>query len=78
MDLSVAEQIVMDRFQQKTRIAGGPKAGYVLRRAAVVYGQESDFDLDAALTGLMDRELLTSSEGGEWIYLTQSGAESLG
>ena len=78
MDLSVAEQTVMDRFQEKTRIAGGPKAGYVLRRAAVGYGQEPDFDLDTALAALVDREFLTSSEGGEWIYLTQEGADSLG
>jgi len=77
MDLSAAEQIVMDRFREKTHIAGGPRAGYVLRREAVAYAQEPGFDLDAALATLVEQGLLASSEGGEWIYLTESGTEAL-
>ena len=77
MNLSAAEQTVMDRFAQKTHIAGGPRAGYVLRKQAVGSEQEPDFDLDGGIAALVDKGLLATSEGGEWVYLTPEGAAQL-
>ena len=77
MDLSTVEQTVMERFSEKTHLAGGPRAGYVLRRQALAYGRDPDFDLDAGLRALVERGLLTTNESGDYVYLTEQGVEAL-
>ena len=77
MDLSTVERAVMERFYEKTHIAGGPRAGYVLRRQALAYGGDLDFDLEAGLSALVERGLLTTGESGDYVYLTEQGVESL-
>ncbi len=75
MDLTDAEQTVMERFADKTHIAGGAKAGYVLRRQAIASGLESD--VDSGIASLVERGLLTEAESGEYVYLTEAGVEAL-
>jgi hypothetical protein len=67
----------MQRFAEKTHLAGGPRAGYALRRQALEAGHDSAFDLEAGLSGLVERGLLTASESGDYLYLTEQGVESL-
>lgn len=75
MELSAGEQAVMERFAHKSHSAGGPKPGYVLRRGAVLQGVGEE--LEAGITALVERGLLTVSEGGEFVYLTEAGVETL-
>ena len=75
MDLSAAEQTVMERFALKTHIAGGAKAGYVLRRQALASGAESE--VDDGIASLVGRGLLAVGESGDFVYLTEAGAEAL-
>lgn len=77
MDLSTTERALMDRFAQKTQIAGGASRGYVLRRQALAYDRGADFDLEGGLAKLVERGLLTTSESGDFVYLTEQGADSL-
>ena len=77
MDLSATERALMDRFAQKTQIAGGASKGYVLRRQALAYERGADFDLEGGLAKLVERGLLTTSESGDFVYLTEQGADSL-
>ncbi len=75
MDLTATEQSVMERFAHKTHIAGGAKAGYVLRRQALASGAETE--VDSSIASLVGRGLLTINESGEFVYLTEAGAEAL-
>lgn len=75
MDLTTSEQDVMDRFAHKTHIAGGPKAGYVLRRQALVSSAEAE--VDGGIASLAERGLLTVGESGDFVYLTEAGVEAL-
>ena len=79
MDLTATEQTVMERFAYKTHIAGGAKAGYVLRRQAIAAAAETGAvaEVDSAIAALVGRGLLITSEGGEFVYLTEAGVESL-
>lgn len=75
MDLTASEQSVMQRFAHKTHIAGGAKAGYVLRRQAIVADAETE--VDGGIAALVERGLLTVGESGEFVYLTEAGVEAL-
>jgi len=75
MDLTDAEQTVMQRFAHKTHIAGGAKAGYVLRRQTILSGAETE--VEGGIAALVERGLLTVSDGGEFVYLTEDGAAAL-
>lgn len=77
MELSSAERVVMERFAEKTHMAGGARAGYMLRRDAVTYGRDPRLDIDGALRGLVERGLLAASDSGAFLYLTTAGAEAL-
>lgn len=77
MNLTTAEQTVMERFAYKTYIAGGAKAGYVLRRQAIAAAAGAESEVDGALATLVGRGLLTASEGGEFVYLTAAGVSTL-
>jgi hypothetical protein len=77
MQLSDAETVVMERFAEKTHMAGGARAGYMLRRDAVKYGSDPGLDIDGAVAGLVERGLIAASESGTFLYLTESGVEAL-
>ncbi len=79
MDLSPAERAVLQRYHEKTRIAGGPRLGFVLRQDAIRY-DEADRgagDLGAGLEGLEAKGVLSASEDRRFFFLTESGAELL-
>jgi hypothetical protein len=76
MDLSKPEQLILERFHEKCRMAGGPRAGYMLRKQAIVY-PHPEVDLEPALAGLVNKELLKVNEGGQLYYLTASGTDLL-
>lgn len=76
MELSAAEKAVLDRYHEKTRIAGGPRKGYVLRQQAIRYGEAERPDLDLAdgLDRLVEKGLLAASEDRRFYFLTEAGA----
>jgi hypothetical protein len=78
MDLSSAEHAVMERFAEKTHMSGGARAGYMLRREAVKHGRDPSLDIEGAVSGLVERGLLATSENGVFLYLTEAGATALG
>lgn len=75
MELSQAERIILDRFEEKCRMAGGPRVGFVLRKEAIraVAGN----DVDAGLSGLVEKGLLLPNEEGSFYFLSQQGVEAL-
>lgn len=79
MELSPAEKAVLERYHEKTRIAGGPRNGFVLRQDSIRYGEAERGvgDLTAGLDGLVEKELLAASEDRRFFFLTESGAELL-
>ena len=79
MSYSEAESRVLARFAEKCRIAGGPKAGYNLRQAAIEYGWDAEQRAAATegLLSLVERTLLASNESGDRYILTAEGAEVL-
>lgn len=79
MNLSASEKVIMDRFLEKSRIAGGARPGYMLRKASILYIQEEHpgVDFEDGLSSLLARDLLKANEGGNLYYLTASGAEVL-
>lgn len=77
MSYSGEERAVLDRFVEKTRIAGGPKPGYMMRRDSIVYGLDDPHRLNGALESLVERGVLKLNEGGDRYYLTAEGAEQL-
>ena len=74
-----AEAHVLSVFREKCRRAGGPKAGYNLRRQAIEYGvAEEQWDICAgALESLVGQGLLMSNEAGDRFILTEEGAETI-
>lgn len=79
MPTSTAEEIILERFRLKSRAAGGPRAGFVLRRASVLYVQEQhpDMDLQSGIGQLVEKEILKTSESGDYLFLTAAGADLL-
>ena len=77
--MSTADRVILERYHQKCRAAGGPRAGYVLRRDAILYvaDQHPDLDLESGLGALVDEELLKASEDGSFYFLTAAGVEKL-
>jgi hypothetical protein len=74
-----APEILLERYREKCHMAGGPRAGFVLRRRALLYVQSEhpDLDLEAGISTLEDQGLLKSSESGSFLFLTQAGVEAL-
>ncbi len=74
------EDQILDRFRQKSASAGGPRAGYVLRRYAIARGvEEADPEaVEAALGALVERGLLAASEKRDFYFLTAAGVEAIG
>ncbi len=79
MDLTLEERVILDRFEEKCRMAGGPRSGYMLRKRAILYIRDDhpDLDLERGLEALRQKEMLVASEKGDLIYLTEAGAEKL-
>ncbi len=77
MDLSRDARAVLERYRDKTHLAGGPRAGYVLRRTAIGRGVDDAVDLGGAIAELTDGGLLSASENGDFLFLTESGVEAV-
>ena len=77
MDYSTDELAVLQRFSEKTHIAGGARAGYVLRKRALSVAEAPGFDADSALAGLVEKGVLAASESGDFLFLTEQGVEAL-
>ena len=79
MELSPAERAVLQRYHEKTRIAGGPRPGFVLRQDAIRYdeAEAGAGDLGAGLDGLEAKGVLSASEDRRFFFLTESGVELL-
>ncbi len=77
---SSAQNIILDRYAEKCRLAGGPRVGYVLRKEAILYFAEDhpDLDLEAGLEALVENGMVKSSESGEFYFLTAAGVEKIG
>lgn len=80
MDFTNGESRVLERFAEKCRIAGGPKAGYNLRRDSIVYGWDEARHqaAAAALESLVDKGVLAANEAGDRFSLTEDGVAALG
>ena len=79
MDLSPAEKAILQRYHEKTRIAGGPRLGFVLRQEAIRYdeAERGAGDLGAGLDGLEAKGLLSASEDRRFFFLTESAVALL-
>lgn len=79
MDLTQAEKVILDRFHDKCRIAGGLRVGYMLRERSIRYVEDDHPGLDfgGGLAALVDKGLLSHSEDRRFYYLTEAGVESL-
>ena len=80
MELTPIENVILERFYEKCRLAGGVRPGYMLRRDAIAYyGHEHpELDYDEGLSSLVERNLLKVNEGGNLFYLSGTGAVHLG
>ncbi len=74
MDFSAQEGAILNRLYEKTRVAGGATAGYLMR-IAVLSGAGDAADAQAALERLTDKGLLQRTEAGDRYLLTEEGAE---
>jgi DNA-binding PadR family transcriptional regulator len=79
MEFSAAEKAVLERYHTKTRIAGGPRTGYVLRQDAILYGADDSraTELGSGLDRLVEKGLLSASEDRRFFFLTESGVTLL-
>ena len=79
MELSPAERVVLQRYHEKTRIAGGPRNGFVLRQDAIRYAETGHVagDLGAGLDSLVEKGVLSASEDRRFFFLTESGVALL-
>lgn len=80
MELTKVEQVILDRFAEKCRIAGGLRAGYMLREEAICYYKDEspELDFEQGLEQLVAKDLLKVNEGGGLYYLTAAGVAHLG
>ena len=60
MEYSKVEQVILQRFFDKSRLAGGPRAGYMLRRKAIcgVNRGSADLDFGPGLESLVEKGIL--------------------
>ena len=79
MTEQTAEQVILARYREKCRMAGGLRTGFVLRRGAILYVQADhpQLDLEAGIGRLIDQGLLKASESAEFVFLTAAGVERL-
>jgi hypothetical protein len=70
---------ILARFLSRSRMAGGPRPGYLLRRRAIeagVAGAEGQ-QLDRALETLVAEGLLKRNEEATLYFLSEAGVEAL-
>ncbi len=79
MDYTPAERVILDRYAEKTHIAGGPKTGYMMRKQSIVYFSEGhpEINLEQGLESLVEKGLVMPSDDAERYYLSEQGAEAL-
>ncbi len=79
MEYSEVERVILERFSHKSRSAGGPRLGYLLRKRAIccVESEHPDLDFNAGLDRLVDKGLVKRNEGGDLYFLTQEGVETV-
>ena len=79
MGYSEGESRVLRRFAEKCHIAGGPQAGYALRRQVLEYGLTPEGRSAAAggVEALIEKGLLVGNESGDRLILTAAGVEAL-
>ena len=77
--MTTADRVILERYRDKCHAAGGVRPGYVLRRRAILLAGEGrpDLDLEAALSSLVEQEVLKSNEDGTFFFLTSTGAERI-
>ena len=80
MSTRTAEDLILDRFRQKCQAAGGPRTGFVLRRAAILYVQDRhpEASLTDGIDSLVENGVLKASESGDFLFLSAAGVELLG
>jgi hypothetical protein len=76
---SPVERLILERFREKTHLAGGAKAGYVLRRHAIraPHPEIPDAEFDAAFSSLLAGGLLAANEASPVVFLTEAGVEAV-
>ena len=74
MSFSESERTILARYYDKTRLAGGAKAGYLLR-ADVLKADGGGEVVEAGLVALAEKGLLQRTEAGDRYMLTEEGAE---
>lgn len=74
-----AQKIILERYAEKCRIAGGLRVGFVLRRQAVLYVADEypGVDLEVGLAALIADGMIKSSESGDFCFLTAAGVEEI-
>jgi DNA-binding IclR family transcriptional regulator len=78
MDLSQAEQAVLERYKERCHRAGGVQAGFGMRAKAIRYSApESAAEIDRALQGMVEKGWLKPNAAGTWYFLTAAGAEQV-
>jgi predicted transcriptional regulator len=73
------ESLILNRFFEKCRIAGGAKAGYVLRKTSIAYGIDPsrESEVERSLEMLVERGVLASNETSSLYFLTAKGVDVL-
>lgn len=79
MELSKAEQVILNRFRERCHIAGSVQRGYGMRAQAIRYVQPEHpgVDLDAGLGEMVQKGWLKINEARTWYYLTEEGVEQV-
>lgn len=79
LQLSPLATAILRRYHDKTRIAGGARAGYNLRRRSIFWESgEPASEQDRALAELVEQGLVKPNEAADRYALTAAGAERLG
>lgn len=79
METSKAEQVILARFKERCRTAGGVKPGYGMRTQAIRYSEDQHpgVDLGQGLESMVEKGWLKPNEAGTWYFLTEAGAEQV-
>lgn len=77
--MNTADRVILDRYREKGRIAGGIRPGYVLRRDAILYmaDRHPEVDLESGLDSLVEQGLLKANEAGSFFFITAAGVEKI-
>lgn len=78
-EFSKLEQVILKRFFDRCRTAGGPKSGYLMRVQSIGYFHQdaSGGEVADGLDRLVEKGFLKPNEAGDRYALTEQGAEQL-